>query len=93
MEYPLESYLELAMYRICQELLTNVTKHAEATSVDILLMQEEGELILKVRDNGKGINPEPGKKSGIGLRTIQDRIKLLNGTFAINTPPAVKVPR
>ncbi|WP_394336245.1 PAS domain-containing sensor histidine kinase [Adhaeribacter arboris] len=90
MEYPLESYLELAMYRICQELLTNVTKHAEATSVDILLMQEEGELILKVRDNGKGINPEPGKKSGIGLRTIQDRIKLLNGTFAINTPAGGK---
>ncbi|MGI4832150.1 MAG: CheR family methyltransferase [Janthinobacterium lividum] len=86
LENPLESYLEVAVYRICQELLTNVTKHAEATSVDILLAQEDDELTLKVRDNGKGISAELSQSVGIGLRTIKDRVNLLNGTFALHTP-------
>ena len=86
LETRLESYLEVAVYRICQELLTNVTKHAEATSADILLVQEDGELVLKVRDNGVGISPEPGKSLGIGLRTIKDRVSLLHGTFALHKP-------
>ncbi|MGI4742656.1 MAG: CheR family methyltransferase [Janthinobacterium lividum] len=90
LENQLESYLEVAVYRICQELLTNVTKHAEATATDILLVQEDGELTLKVRDNGKGISPEPGKSAGIGLRTIEDRVKLLNGTFSLHTPDTGK---
>jgi PAS domain S-box-containing protein len=82
----LESYLEVAVYRICQELLTNVTKHAEATSADILLIEEDNEITLKVRDNGKGIGSEPDKLTGIGLRTIRDRLELLNGTFALHVP-------
>jgi PAS domain S-box-containing protein len=86
LENRLESYLEVAIYRICQELLTNVTKHAAATSTDVLLVQEDGEVTLKVRDNGKGINLEPGKSTGIGLRTIEDRVTLLNGTFSLHTP-------
>lgn len=86
LETRLESYLEVALYRICQELLTNVMKHAEATRADILLVQEDDEVNLKVRDNGKGINPEPSEPIGIGLRTIRDRVNLLNGTFALHTP-------
>ena len=86
LESPLESYLEVAIYRICQELLTNVTKHAEASSADILLVQEDDAITLKVRDNGKGIGPEPDKSNGIGLQTIKDRVKLLNGTFSLHTP-------
>jgi signal transduction histidine kinase len=82
----LESYLEVAIYRICQELLTNVTKHAEATSADILLIEEDNELTLKVRDNGKGIGSEPSKLIGIGLRSIQDRVEFLNGTFSLHVP-------
>ncbi|MGI4739801.1 MAG: CheR family methyltransferase [Janthinobacterium lividum] len=86
LENRLESHLEVAIYRICQELLTNVTKHANATNAAILLVQEDGEVTLKVRDNGKGISPKSSKETGIGLRTIQDRIKLLNGTFTLHTP-------
>jgi signal transduction histidine kinase len=86
LEHRLESYLELAIYRICQELLNNVVKHAQATTADILLVQEEGEITLKVRDNGIGYSQKPGHKKGIGLRTISDRVKLLNGTFSITTP-------
>jgi len=85
-EGPLESYVELALYRISQELLTNVVKHAQATEADLLLAQEEGMITLKVRDNGRGMNQENGKTKGIGLRTIADRIKLLNGTFTLTKP-------
>jgi PAS domain S-box-containing protein len=86
LENRLESYLEVAVYRICQELLTNVTKHAAATRGDVLLIEEDSEVILKVRDNGKGTSLETTSSTGIGLRTIQDRVKLLNGTFALHTP-------
>jgi PAS domain S-box-containing protein len=86
LEDRLESYLEVAVYRICQELLTNVTKHAEATRADILLVQEEDEISLKVRDNGKGIGSEAVKPTGIGLRTVRDRVSLLNGRFSLHTP-------
>ncbi|QCR22381.1 PAS domain S-box protein [Pontibacter sp. SGAir0037] len=83
LEERLASYLEIALYRISQELLNNVVKHAQATQADILLVQEDGEIILKVRDNGQGMKQESGKKKGIGLRSIADRVKLLNGTFLI----------
>ncbi|MDF7815714.1 CheR family methyltransferase [Hymenobacter sp. YC55] len=86
LEDRLEPYLEVAIYRICQELLTNVMKHAEATRADILLEQEDGAVTLKVRDNGKGVNPELSQSAGIGLRTIQDRVNLLNGTFSLHPP-------
>lgn len=92
LEGRLESYLELALYRINQELLTNVAKpkHAQATQVDLLLVQEDGEIMLKVRDNGRGMNLKTGKTTGIGLRTIADRIKLLNGTCVLSTLPSGK---
>ncbi|PRY16398.1 PAS domain S-box-containing protein [Pontibacter ummariensis] len=86
LEGRLASFLETALYRICQELLNNVMKHAQATQADVLLVQEDGEVTLKVRDNGKGISGEPGEMKGIGLRTITDRVQLLNGTFSITTP-------
>lgn len=84
----LEPYLEVALYRIAQELLTNVAKHAEATRADLLLVQEESEIVLKVRDDGRGFGPEAAHADGIGLRTIRDRVHLLNGTFAIEANPA-----
>lgn len=86
LENRLESYLEVAVYRICQELLTNVTKHAAATKAEILLVQEDGEITLKVRDNGKGISSESNTSTGIGLRTIRDRVNLLNGIFLLHAP-------
>ncbi|MDF7815255.1 CheR family methyltransferase [Hymenobacter sp. YC55] len=86
LEDRLEPYLEVALYRICQELLTNVMKHAEATRADVLLEQEDGAVTLKVRDNGKGVSPGLSRSAGIGLRTIQDRVNLLNGTFSLHTP-------
>ncbi|HEY4650465.1 MAG TPA: ATP-binding protein [Pontibacter sp.] len=89
-ETKLESYKELVLYRISQELINNILKHAKATEAKILLYQEEGMIYLKVRDNGIGINNRTAGQKGIGLRSIEDRVKLLNGALMISVPPAGK---
>jgi signal transduction histidine kinase len=85
-EEKLESYMVIALYRISQELINNIVKHAQATRAKLVLEQEQGEITLKVWDNGQGFPLERGKKKGIGLQTISDRVKLLNGTLALSTP-------
>jgi PAS domain S-box-containing protein len=86
----LESYLELAVYRISQELLNNVVKHAQATEATLHLSKRADHMILQVQDNGIGLTKEEIKTKGIGLRTIRDRVKLLNGTVSITSPKAGK---
>jgi len=82
----LETYQEVALYRISQELINNIVKHAQANSASLRLSTQEKNVLLQVRDNGKGFNPETGQTKGIGLRSIKDRVKLLNGTFSITKP-------
>ena len=53
----------------------------------------EHELTLEVRDDNKGMGVEPAPRSGIGLRTIQHRVHLLNGTCIVHPLPAARVPR
>ena len=73
-----------ALYRIVQEGLTNIVKHAEASHADIEFRAEGEELALFIRDDGKGFDPEEAeKKDRLGLRSIQERAKLLNGRFQI----------
>jgi len=86
----LESYLELAVYRISQELLNNVVKHAQASEATLHLSKRADHMILQVQDNGIGLTKEEIKTKGIGLRTIRDRVKLLNGTVSITSPRSGK---
>lgn len=76
---PNETAYEL--YRITQEVTMNIVKHAEATHIDIRLKAEEdGKYSLQIADNGKCIAPSAGHSQGIGLRTVNDRIKAINAT-------------
>ncbi|AKQ44722.1 hypothetical protein TH63_02315 [Rufibacter radiotolerans] len=84
---PLEKHLELAVYRIAQELANNMVKHAQATEASLLLREQRGVLVLEAEDNGKGFNPLQLTGKGMGLKSIQDRVKLLNGTVEIETEP------
>ncbi|GAB2530647.1 hypothetical protein GCM10027189_08510 [Rufibacter soli] len=84
---PLEKHFELAVYRIAQELANNMVKHAQATEASLLLREQRGTLILEAEDNGKGFNPVQLPDKGMGLKFIQDRVKLLNGTVEIDTQP------
>jgi signal transduction histidine kinase len=81
---------EIAIFRAVQECLTNVHRHSGSRSCWLRLVQDAGNLLVEVRDDGKGI---PGEKrltlmssgGGVGLRGMQERIRKLGGTLAINS--------
>lgn len=82
----LKQELHLGIYRILQEQLNNVLKHAEASEVFIHLEQNEDRIHLLVTDNGKGFTVQ-NNKAGIGLMNMQTRAESLNGTFELETKP------
>ncbi|TZF83693.1 PAS domain-containing protein [Pedobacter sp. BS3] len=75
---------ELAIFRIIQELITNVIKHSGADHVNLTISKEENWLVIYFTDNGKGFK-ETDKKPRFGWRTMADRINRLNGEYEINT--------
>lgn len=80
---------QLIVYRIIQELIQNIHKHAEASSLYINIAAHNGNAVVSVADNGKGLpNGNEQLNFGIGLTNIESRAKLLNGIFTImaNTP-------
>ncbi len=81
----LDDEARIALYRIAQEALTNIERHAEATNVEISLKGHRKGAMLKVFDNGKGmIWPQPARRSsGLGLRNMQERIEQLGGSLRI----------
>lgn len=85
---PLE--VEVAVFRITQEALNNVGKHAEATEVAIRLSEGEGGLCLAVADDGVGFVPENGSghsPGGLGLHTMRERARALGGRLEIKSMP------
>jgi PAS domain S-box-containing protein len=73
-----------ALFRIFQETLTNITRHAEASRVDVVLRRDGDHLQLEVRDDGKGISVEAARSpSAIGLLGIRERARALGGTAHI----------
>src|SRR5213595_1274299 len=77
-----------AIFRIFQESLTNVTRHAQATGVEATLEIAEDQLIFRVHDNGKGFDPEEAKaKKSLGLVGMQERALLLQGEVRIEGIP------
>ena len=79
-----------AIFRILQESLTNVLRHAGATRVDIRLRQEEDHLVFEVQDNGCGIAPEAiSNQMSIGVTGMRERALLLGGRFTIQSRPGM----
>ncbi len=76
--------LSLHIYRIIQELLHNVVKHAAASEAIVLLNEHPSEISILVEDNGKGISETQGSK-GIGLVNIRKRVDLLSGNMQIES--------
>ncbi|MEO0897181.1 MAG: ATP-binding protein [Bacteroidota bacterium] len=77
--------LELAAYRIAQELTHNAAKHAEPTEIRLSLFEHESELILKVTDNGKGFDMSEVKIDA--FKTLNSRTHLVNGRYVIQSEP------
>jgi PAS domain S-box-containing protein len=84
----LDSERSITIFRIFQESLTNVARHAQATSVEARLEVEGDELIFSVHDNGKGFDPQEAKaRKSLGLVGMQERAHLLNGEVSIEGIP------
>ena len=73
------------MYRLVQEALTNVARHAQASEVRVRLQHQGGRLRLLVRDNG--IGAQMPQRAGIGLRSISERARCLGGVLRLNSRP------
>jgi two-component system, NarL family, sensor histidine kinase DevS len=76
---------ETALYRIVQESLTNVVKHAQARRVSILLTRADGVVKAVVEDDGRGFDPERATDSGYGLIGMRERLALLGGRLEIES--------
>ncbi|GAB3528355.1 hypothetical protein GCM10027443_06100 [Pontibacter brevis] len=80
----LDYNVELSLYRIVQELLNNILKHAQATEAKVTMVCTENEITVRVEDNGIGISKEDFHKlKGIGLSSIQNRLELLQGKMEV----------
>lgn len=82
--FELDADTSLALFRIVQETLTNVAKHAHASLVVVRLRRENGNIAIEIRDNGRGITERDlDKPKSFGLRGIRERVQSLNGMFHI----------
>lgn len=81
----MEKYLELAVYRTTQELMTNVVKHAEASECKVNISIDQKEIHIHVSDNGQGMEASKTSLPGIGLASIRSKIKLLKGDVRIDS--------
>jgi signal transduction histidine kinase len=85
---PVTQGAAIALYRMVQEALTNVARHARATDVNIGMRQEGGELALTVRDNGVGFPSDLQHNDGrYGLLGIRERAYMLGGRLEVDNPP------
>lgn len=84
----LNTKLEVTLYRIIQELMSNIMKYSEATEVEIALNQRTDVVNLMVSDNGKGFDLS-SKSSGSGLLDIQNRVQQFEGSFDIDSGQGV----
>jgi signal transduction histidine kinase len=83
---PLSAAAEVAAYRIVEEAVTNVVKHARATRVTVTIQPRDGMLSIAIVDDGIGVTPS-ADGSGMGLHSIRERATELGGTFAITAGP------
>ena len=85
-EEPVPPIIEKVVYRVIQECLNNILKHAGATHIGLQLIRHETELTVMIEDNGKGFDQQfPDTNSGIGLDNIRSRIEYLNGSVHIDS--------
>ena len=86
----LPAEIEIALFRIAQEALNNVAKHAEASQVDIELFAESGSVMMAITDNGKGFDVKShgtGDSPHWGVPLMQERARAINGEFLLRSVP------
>ena len=79
--------VETALYRIVQEALTNIVKHAEAPNVSILLVRRGSSATVVIEDDGQGFDPEKTRDEGLGLIGMRERVELHDGRLTVESAP------
>jgi signal transduction histidine kinase len=85
---PARPEIETVIFRIYQELVTNILRHAKAEQVSIELYERDGMLVLAVEDDGQGFDPE-AKSDGAGVTGMRERAALVNGTIRFDAEPGM----
>lgn len=86
-EERLPTEVETTLYRIVQEALTNVVKHAEATRVSILLVRRNGSATAVIEDDGRGFDPANAAPDRLGLQGMRERVELHDGRLILEAAP------
>lgn len=81
------SETEINFFRMAQELLNNIVKHAQATEVRVVLTRDGHEVILRVEDNGRGFDASSRANEGFGLRNVAERVRIMGGKWNIRSEP------
>ena len=79
--------VETALYRIVQEALTNVVKHAGAAHVSIVVTRKQGSVLVMIEDDGRGFDAASPSIAGLGLMGMRERVELLDGSFQVEASP------
>jgi PAS domain S-box-containing protein len=86
-ERALPDEVRVALYRIAQEALNNVTKHADASQVIVELDLEPEQVVLDIKDDGRGFDPETVPQLGFGVRNMADRANEIGAAFSLQSHP------
>jgi signal transduction histidine kinase len=84
--------MALCLYRVAQEVLRNVTQHARARSVRVLLERRQAHVVMRMADDGSGFDEAAARASGIGLVSLDERVGLLGGTLQVETAKGAGTP-
>ena len=83
----LPAEVETTLYRIVQEALTNIVKHAEASRVSILLVRRSGSATVVIEDDGQGFDPAKLREEGMGIMGMRERVELHEGRLTVESTP------
>ena len=88
-EHPVPQDVEQALFRLTQEALANVSRHADAEKVEIMLTRTESAITLEISDDGRGFDPASAEGKGLGLRSMRERIEALGGELTVASAPGI----
>lgn len=79
----------LCLYRVAQEALRNVVRHARAREVRVSLTQSDGRVTLQISDDGQGFAADQARRDGLGLVSLAERVRMIGGTLSIDSAPGM----
>lgn len=84
----IDENIETVLYRVIQECVNNVVKHADANKLNIALIKDDGEISVTIEDNGKGFDTQKANQAdGVGLKNIKTRVSYLKGNIEWDSAP------